>query len=130
MKKFYLYLLLTFGLSYIHLQANENYSSKECACNMNTEDVLKAINHLEKGYSLSKSIEDADTRLVVSSHFKVALDCLKKDFLINNYDNVTDLCITLNDNIDEILADCQNEQLRIDITNCVSDMMKSVGQGH
>lgn len=89
-------------------------------------NVLEAINHLDKACLLAQSIEDVDTQESIVSQLRKCMKCLKREYFSKNYDNIMETSSTLYENLGEILADCQDIQLREDITCCVDDMMNAL----
>jgi len=118
------------ALSSKGLMANENnlMESTNGKFNLSFEKVkiLNAINHLDKACLLSQSIEDRNIRDSVSNQLKACSRCLRREFLSKNYANVLEAATVLYENIEEILADCQNFEIRHKITSYVIEMMDNL----
>lgn len=128
MKIYYFTFLLAISLT--QLSANENacsaYSSENYTISNQDENILEAVGHLERARHLSQSIADEEIRYAVSSHLKNCINCLKREQPSRGYDDIEETTLLLYENLGEILSDCQELQIRDEITSCVNDMMRAI----
>jgi hypothetical protein len=123
-------ILLMCTSSLMKIGAAQNVNAQcldgKCYINANSEKILKAVEHLNNAIQLVFTIENKEVQNAVFCQFKPCIDCLKKGYFSNNYDKVVQSATILHENLDEILSDCQEMQIREGITSCVNDMMDAL----
>jgi hypothetical protein len=121
-------LMCVLGATEINCSESAPTPCQNGQCNMSKQDenILKAINHLDKACILSQSIQDKEVQEAVANQLRACQNCLKRDYLSKNYDNVIEASTALHENLDEILSDCEDNLVRENITHCVNNMMNSI----
>lgn len=78
-----------------------------------------AVKSLDSAYVLSQDIKNECSRFTVSSEIDVCRSDVKKYFLSKNYQAMTGRIASLYENIDEILSECDQDDIVREITDCV-----------
>lgn len=100
-----------------------------CLCimsltNLNAnENISRAIDQLDQAVQLSIKIENEEMREVIGNHLTPCLKCIRKEYLSQNYEKAIAVATSLYENIDEILADCQETQLTNGIRSHINEMI-------
>lgn len=113
---------LVCALASVNADANTECLNSKCYVNKDVV-LLQAVDHLNQAIELSFTIKDSNIRESIYNHLKPCLDCLKQEYFSKNYSKVTNAATTLYENLDEILADCQDRQLNEKIMSYINNMM-------
>lgn len=105
-------------LAFTNICANTNDSFHPLKIRDNMSEnkaVLKAIYHLDMACNLAQRIEINDIKLTVLEELNSCKECLQNKIVSKNFEPEVKKFTILYENIDEILADCSNDDLRVDI---------------
>jgi hypothetical protein len=93
------------------------------ASNLTGQDkYLKAIQHLEKASVFAKMIKNEDVKFAVCSELEACKECFDKDFQTKDYAHMAEKADAIQENIGEVLADCDQETLMTGIVSCIEEM--------
>ena len=109
-----IYFFIISILSLMQCSATENH--------MQSDKYFEAIKHIDKACELAQKIENEDVKVAVISELVSCKECFEKDYLTKNYADMSDRAIGLNENIGEVLADCNQDNLRMGIASCIGEM--------
>lgn len=82
---------------------------------------FEALKSLDKVYILAQNIKNEHAKLTALSEIGACKTRFQKDYLAKNYSAMAERLVSLSENIDEILAECDQEELAIEIACCVTD---------
>lgn len=87
-----------------------------------TDAYFKALYYLNKACKLAQKIKQEEIKSAVLNEFVFCKKTFKKDFLIKNFAHIAKKIVILYENIDEVLADCEQEDLNVKIVACIEKM--------
>jgi hypothetical protein len=96
----------------------------KCYIGEGDEKVLKTIENLDKAVQKTTKIQDAELREAISNHLMSCSRCLKQEFFYKNEENIEKAITTLYENLDEILSDCDDIQVREEIRSCINEVLQ------
>lgn len=118
----------------IHLDGESKMcfsDGKQCILvNEESQKICKVFDHLERACALAQSIPDEEGRASVFESLKWYEKRLKAQFVLKNYQNLKDTTESLYENLGEILAECNDLQIRQKISFCISEMMECLDENH
>lgn len=112
-----IYLLATCILGFMAI----SYGNDSLMQNSSSEIVPShnLILHLENACKLAKKISDPGKQQPILAELESCKECIKKLRLAGEFDEIGKCLETLYENINEILSECGDEGLMIDIPGCI-----------
>ena len=93
------------------------------AHNITDNERNDAINCLNKACILAQNIKNEDVRSSALTELEACKKCFQED-QSKNFAHTNEKVTTLYENLDEILAECTQENLRKQIASCVGEMVE------
>lgn len=109
----YAYFLI-FGV----LSLTKGFSIDEISSN-SAEKYIESMRHLNDAIRFSEKIENADVRHAIICHLESCEQCLQSE---QNDTKLAHKLSSLHENIDEILADCDQYDLKLEIAACIEQV--------
>lgn len=107
-------LLLVFSANVLTAETNDD----QC--------VSKALKHLDKAIELSLTISDAEVQTCAVDSFTELRNDIQIALEQKDYKKIKQDCLIKYENSDEILSECPNNDLRMEILLCICSMMKEL----
>jgi hypothetical protein len=92
-------------------------NGKQCVMDSEGQRIFKAYEHLKQALKLARTIPAEDARVAACR----GLEACKNHFL-SSLDIIAEETMTLNENIGEILCECDDDKLRVEILYHVNEM--------
>lgn len=122
-------LILVLGFANL-CNANETFICKNGRCMVNSkpdQSFIEAVNNLEKACDLARKIKNEDSCQLALSEIEDCKECLKKEYFnFKNYEAMEEKASTLYENIDEILAECDDDNLRLEIPSYIGKAVEQL----
>lgn len=110
--------LLSLGKGFAENNAEKDCSSHDQKCRVShmwSENIHNAIQHAESAIKLTQAIENEDIRNAAFNELEDCIKCMKWGLLVNDIKEMCEKTECLYENMDEILAECRNEKVKIEI---------------
>lgn len=85
---------------------------------MQSDKYFEAIKHLDKACDFAQKIKNEEVKAAVISELESCKECFQK----GNVANIAEKASTLHENIDEVLAECDQDNLKTGIASCIGEM--------
>lgn len=91
-----------------------------------SEHLDKAISSIEKAIYLTKQILDEDTRSCVANRLISYKKELQMHYFSNQFEDLSEKGDLFFENIEEVIADCADSELRLQITSAIQEMLNEL----
>jgi len=81
-----------------------------------------ALQYLDKAYEAAQGIKEKHVKSSMLEHLELCKKSFQKDFITKDFAHMANRAMCLNENVGEILADSNQDDLRMAISAYINDM--------
>ncbi len=105
-----------------YINAEDYVQNQTVILNPQNSENLEAIRLLDNALVIAQKIKDVDAKYALIKELEHCKKCFQSNSDKNNLESIANRAIYLSENIDELLAECGEEDLHLQIASCMQEM--------